>query len=249
MPIQCHILPFATADGPWNMALDESMLECSRGGLAYLRFYGWTVPTLSLGYFQRIADARAAPRWLGVPIVRRPTGGGAIWHDRELTYAIAIPPESPLGRPNTRLYRAVHQAIADVLVERGVPARRRGEGPATEPGRRVDALLCFTGRDPEDIVSNDRKLVGSAQRRRDGAILQHGSILLRRSPRIPELPGVCELVEETDSLEEWRRRLENPIVSAIGMESLSVGWPEALLQRADELDRTRYRLVDWTEAR
>lgn len=249
MPIQCHVLPFATADGPSNMALDESMLEAARDGWAYLRFYKWSVPTLSLGYFQRIADARSAARWQGTPIVRRPTGGGAIWHDRELTYAIAIPPDSPLVRPNTRLYRAVHEAIAGALAEQGIPARLRGDGAPRRPAEGVDALLCFTGRDPEDIVSEDRKLVGSSQRRRGGAVLQHGSILLRRSSLVPELPGVCDLVEESDSPEEWRGRLEDPIVAALGMEKLAVDWPEPLLRRADELDRSRYRLASWTEAR
>ncbi len=237
------------ADGPSNMALDESMLEAARDGQAYLRFYGWSVPTLSLGYFQRIADARSAVRWQGVPIVRRPTGGGAIWHDRELTYAIALPPGSALGRPNTRLYRAVHGAIAGVLAERGIPARLRGCGMPKPPLEEIDALLCFTGSDPEDIVSEGRKLVGSAQRRRGGTILQHGSILLGRSSRVPELPGVCDLVEESDSPEEWRGRLEGPIMAAIGMEPMAVSWPESLLRRADELDRSRYRPAGWTEAR
>ena len=109
------------------MALDEAMLEAvARDEAAYLRFYGWTVPTLSLGYFQRMAEVRADPRWRRRPIVRRPTGGGAIWHHHELTYALAVPAGSPLVRPNTALYRAVHGAIARVLA-----SERRDPGPPT----------------------------------------------------------------------------------------------------------------------
>ena len=141
----CLVLPYAVADGPANMALDEAMLEAAaRGEAAYLRFYGWAVPTLSLGYFQRMADVRSDPRWEGRPVVRRPTGGGAIWHHHELTYAVAVPPTSPLVRPNTALYRAVHGAIAGLLVERGIPARRRGErGPASGNRAGTSAPLLY----------------------------------------------------------------------------------------------------------
>ena len=203
-PGTIRVLPYSMADGPANMALDEAMLEASaRDGSASLRFYGWTEPTLSLGYFQRIAEVRADPRWRGRPIVRRPTGGGAIWHDHELTYAIAVPPDTPHVRPNTALYRAVHGAIAEVLASRGLPARRRGEpapGVANGPGR---PILCFTGADPEDIVGMGHKWVGSAQRRRGGAVLQHGSILLARSPVVPELIGLCDVADVPRSPEDW----------------------------------------------
>ncbi len=246
----CFILPYTCADGPANMALDEAMLEASaRDEAAYLRFYGWTVPTLSLGYFQRIAEVRAESRWRGVPIVRRPTGGGAIWHHLELTYAIAVPPGSPLTRPNTALYRAVHAAIAECLDEVGVPASRRGgEAPTHETGRERP-ILCFTGGDPEDIVSGGHKLVGSAQRRRDGAILQHGSILLARSPGVPELLGVCDVADVPGSPEYWRGRLEDRVPEAMALPPMDVGWPDPLRERALELERLRYRAPEWTEAR
>lgn len=245
------VLPYAVADGPANMALDEAMLEAAaRGEAAYLRFYGWSEPTLSLGYFQRIAQVRADPRWRGRPIVRRPTGGGAIWHHLELTYAVAVPPDSPMVRPNTALYRAVHGAIAAVLAGRGIPARRRGDvapGPPDGPDR---PLLCFTGSDPEDIVGMGHKLVGSAQRRRGGAVLQHGSVLLARSPDVPELPGICDVAEQPcGSPGDWEEPLRGRIAAALGLEPREVGMPDRLLARALELERSTYRTAAWTEAR
>src|SRR6056297_2447018 len=127
--MHCRVLPHASGDGPRNMAVDQWMLEQVLGGdgsIAMLRTYEWSVPTLSLGYFQSKAEAEADPRWRGVSIVRRATGGGAIWHDRELTYALAVPASHPMARSAKDLYRAVHGAIAGLLADRGVDARRRG---------------------------------------------------------------------------------------------------------------------------
>ncbi len=122
------------------MARDEALLDLvtREPGSAALRTYGWTEPTLSLGYFQTIAEARTDPRWRDVPIVRRPTGGGAIWHDRELTYALAVPRAHPLSRRSGELYRGVHEAIAELLHALGADARRRGE-TGRDLGRRPPA--------------------------------------------------------------------------------------------------------------
>lgn len=245
-----RVLRYAVAEGPENMATDEAMLEAAaREGSAFLRFYGWGAPTLSLGYFQRIAEVREDPRWRGRPVVRRPTGGGAIWHHHELTYAVAVPPSSPLVRPSTALYRAVHGAIAEVLVDRGLAAHRRGDlstGPGAGPDR---PFLCFTGGDPEDIVGMGHKLVGSAQRRRDGAVLQHGSVLLARSPDVPELLGICDVAELPGSPADWEEPLAWRIAAALGLEPLAVGPPDSLRDRARELERAVYRTAAWTEAR
>jgi lipoate-protein ligase A len=244
------VLPYEEAEGAANMAADEAMLEATaRGESAYLRFYSWSMPTLSLGYFQRIDRMRADPRWRRVPVVRRPTGGGAIWHHHELTYAIAIPPGSPHGRPNTALYRAVHGAIAAELAERGLPARRRGD-----PGREHEIgterpFLCFTDSDPDDIVLNGHKVVGSAQRRRVGAVLQHGSVLLARSPLAPELLGVCDVAVLPGRPDDWEGPLSRRIAAALDLRPVPVDWPTPVLERALELERTRYRSPAWTEAR
>ena len=176
------------------MALDEALLDtvAEDPSFALLRTYGWTEPTLSLGYFQPIAQAEADPRWHGVPVVRRPTGGGAIWHHHELTYALVVPAAHPLARPAAALYHAVHSALAALLRRHGVDTAPRGAAPPSPSAPRP--FLCFADRDPEDLVCQGAKIVGSAQRRRSGAILQHGSMLLRHSSFTPEFPGVGDLV-------------------------------------------------------
>src|SRR5262245_54691837 len=83
----CRLIVDGAAGGPWNMAVDETLLEsAAASGAASLRFYGWSEPTLSLGYFQRAAARQTHATSLGCPMVRRPSGGGAILHDWELTY-------------------------------------------------------------------------------------------------------------------------------------------------------------------
>jgi lipoyl(octanoyl) transferase len=244
------LLPYEEADGPANMAVDEATLEAAaRGEKAYLRFYSWAVPTLSLGYFQRMDQMRADPRWRGAPVVRRPTGGGAIWHHHELTYAIAIPPTFPHGRPNTALYRAVHGAIAGLLVERGLPAGRRGDAAGVHRSGPDRPFLCFTDSDPDDIVAKGHKVVGSAQRRRGGAVLQHGSLLLAGSPGAPELLGVCDVAELPGYPKEWEDSLARRIASALDLRLVPIDWPEPLLERSLELEHSTYRSPAWTEAR
>ncbi len=158
----CRVFPHEAADGPANMALDEALLDAvaAHGGAAYLRTYTWTVPTLSLGYFQQLALVRSDPRWRSVPIVRRLTGGGAIWHHHELTYALILPATHPSTRPHTAVYRAVHGAIARVLGELGVLVDRRAEVDPEPTEGGVRPLLCFADLDPEDLVYQGFKLVG-----------------------------------------------------------------------------------------
>src|SRR5262249_19169044 len=145
-PMQCRVFPYALADGPANMALDEALLEAVSGDptTALLRTYGWSEPTLSLGYFQTIAAVESESRWRGLPIVRRPTGGGAILHHHEITYALALPASHPLSRPAAALYRAVHSACSAVLALHGITAIPRG-GHTLRSTRRP--FLCFSDQD------------------------------------------------------------------------------------------------------
>jgi lipoate-protein ligase A len=157
------------------MALDEALLDsvAADPSMAVIRTYEWSVPTLSLGYFQSKRDFDSDPRWATVPVVRRPTGGGALWHDLELTYAVVIPGYHPLARPSRALYQSIHEAIASQIRSIGIPAARRGIAEFdAELATRPRPFLCFNDRDEEDVVFRNAKLVGSAQRRRSGAILR-----------------------------------------------------------------------------
>lgn len=161
--------------GAENMAIDETLLYAARcSGALYLRLYRWHPGTLSFGRhepaLQRYDRDRIA-RW-GWPVVRRPTGGRAVWHEQEVTYAVA----APLERWGSlrRSYRAIHALLAEALAALGVEARLAGD--ARTPG--AGAGPCFATTAGGEIVVRGRKLVGSAQVRDGSALLQHGSILL-----------------------------------------------------------------------
>jgi lipoyl(octanoyl) transferase len=249
--MQCLVLPHEAADGPANMALDEALLErvASGADTAYLRTYGWTTPTLSLGYFQRLTEIQADPRFQSVPMVRRLTGGGAIWHHHELTYALVVAANHPLARPSTGLYQTVHAAIIDALLEVGISAARRGAATGSGHVDKKRPLLCFTDTDPEDIVTVGVKVVGSAQRRRGGAVLQHGSLLLAHSSCTPELLGVCDVADESAGNHEWSDRLLARIPSAVGLRRLDAHVPTEIRARTWELQHARYENPAWTGLR
>lgn len=213
----CRILHHERADGPLNMATDLALLDAvdADPSAAVLRTYGWTEPTLSLGYFQPYALTESQARWRGVPLVRRPSGGGALWHDREITYALVIPRAHPSASRASDLYRAVHEAIARLLAEHGVAAQRRGPVDSTDRER---PFLCFADQDPEDVVVGPAKLVGSAQRRRPRAVLQHGALVLERSDATPELPGLRELAGPGLAAEPWADRLAQRLPEALGLD-------------------------------
>ncbi|MCG0239728.1 MAG: lipoate--protein ligase family protein [Firmicutes bacterium] len=169
------------ASGPRNMAIDEAILLAhSRGEVPpTLRFYGWEPPAVSIGYFQRMAgevDLEACRR-LGYGWVRRPTGGRAIFHHRELTYSVVIREELlPGGVIET--YRFLAAGLLAGLRRLGAPAEMAGgeKDPRALGGEASPA--CFDTPSAYELVVGGRKIVGSAQTRRAGTILQHGSILL-----------------------------------------------------------------------
>jgi lipoate-protein ligase A len=173
------------------MAVDEALLEAADvERVATLRFYEWSEPTLSLGYFQPVSDRNQHTASLACPFVRRSSGGGAILHDRELTYSIAMPVERHLAADAARLSLSVHEALVAALAKLGIAAvlcQETGRQKAAQP------FLCFARRAAGDLLVGDCKIAGSAQRRRRGAILQHGSVLLASSTFAPELPGLAEL--------------------------------------------------------
>lgn len=164
------------ADGAMNMARDEVHLQSTeQGARPALRLYSWKRPTLSLGAHQSAADADLhACRCLGVDLVRRPTGGGAVLHHHEVTYAVT----GRLGvDPFPRSVVAVYEVIAEALV-----AAMGRLGVVAQTVRTVSAgrapANCFGAPSSRELVAQGRKLAGSAQLRRRGAFLQHGSILL-----------------------------------------------------------------------
>jgi lipoate-protein ligase A len=230
------------------MAFDEALFEAVAAGQgATLRFYRWREPTLSLGYFQRRADREGHAASRGCPLVRRPSGGGAIVHDRELTYSLVVPECHALAAEPGRLYGAVHEAVIAALDRQGVSARLGCQAvgrPATD-----EPFLCFRRRAAGDVLLADAKIAGSAQRRRQGAVLQHGSLLLARSPAAPELPGVLQLtgirVDGPQLIQQWLAALEPRLDLRFDTGSAR----DACIRRADELAAQKYATPAWTARR
>lgn len=172
-----RLLDTPPAPGAWNMAMDEALADGVReGGAPVLRLYRWSPPCLSLGRNQPAAGRydEEALRRRGIDVVRRPTGGRAVLHSRELTYSVAVGEET-LGSPRAA-YATINRALVAGLRRLGVAAQLQ---PRTADRAPVPSLSpCF--RDPVEgeVVAAGRKLVGSAQRRDRGVLLQHGSLLL-----------------------------------------------------------------------
>lgn len=167
------------------MAVDEILMEAARSGQVTLRFYRWEPGCLSFGRNQRARDrydpVRAAAR--GVDVVRRPTGGRSVYHHRELTYSVTAPSDEWGGLRDA--YARINRALAAGLRNLGVPAEvapRERPGPAPGPTARA----CFRDPLPGEVTARGRKLIGSAQWRDRGALLQHGSLLLHNDQAIVE---------------------------------------------------------------
>jgi lipoyl(octanoyl) transferase len=192
--------------GSWNMALDWAMLrQASSESSVILRVYSWSEPTVSLGYFQNLELLNDFPTLRSLACVRRVTGGGAILHDREWTYSIAIPESTPRKGHSDELYRSVHRSIEEWLNQLGFPAKS-WESTQNPIENSEQAFMCFERRSPVDLVVAGDKVLGSAQRRTEFGLLQHGSLLNKPSLQYPSLKGLsgfresCERVCDDDRM-------------------------------------------------
>jgi len=281
------------------MAVDQALLEL--GQQPVLRLYQWNEPTLTLGYFQTARSREQHVHSSTCPLLRRSTGGGAIVHDRELTYSLILPLGS-YSQPPTQLYDIVHQAVADRLASNGLTARRHPDRPTSFEARPADAplqtqstatrngpaatqsapFLCFKRRAPGDLIvwptadqadristpyepgeyepsshgpsehePDGHKVLGSAQRKRDGAILQHGSVLLERSPHAPQLAGINDFLLSSGrpTTDEWIRELVAAISSALGWNPEPSALTDEEQEAAERLRQTRFKNAAWNLAR
>ena len=240
-----RLLPFAAADGPANMALDESLLETAASrGTASLRFYAWTEPTVSLGYFQPATVRHDVPRLAELAWVRRPTGGAAIVHHHELTYSLALPAAKAWhGEPWVCRFHKVLQAV---LADRGVSADAVG----CDGERELGPVLCFLHQTTGDLLMNGSKVAGSAQRKLRGALLQHGSLLLRRSEFAPALGGMCDLAaRDLFTPEKLADLLTVGLAADTGLGIEPGDWTAAERERAAAIRAEKYANPEWNGKR
>jgi lipoate-protein ligase A len=225
------------------MACDDAMLQAVQlSQRPILRFYRWTTPTLSLGYFQAAEPARRTfPKvdsW-----VRRPSGGAALLHHHELTYALALP-RGPHWQPagESWLIR-LHQLIQHVLLTRGIEAH------LCQNEQKFGDVLCFLHHTPGDLLLGACKIAGSAQRKQHGALLQHGGILLASSPLTPILPGIAELTGKAMEWETLRELMLEEMSKRWDVQFAEEEWSEEELAMVRERGRSRYQNPQWNEKR
>ena len=218
------------------MALDEALLDAMpRLGKPVLRFYGWTEPAASFGYFQKYAEAeRATPLR---PLIRRPTGGGIVPHDADWTYSLAFPPGHEWHRLKAEeSYRRVHEwiqaAFASLKIATELAPRCRPSTLDSRPS--THATACFAGYEKSDVLWNGKKIAGAAQRRNKLGLLIQGSV---------QPPPV------SPARTDWQKAL-----CAIGSEALGIAWLEfepddALQRRANDLVRVKYSQMKFIRKR
>jgi lipoate-protein ligase A len=256
-------------EGTLNMATDEAILEAVAAGVQRptLRLYAWEPACLSIGYAQPVQDAdeeRLAEA--GWSLVRRPTGGRAILHTDELTYAVIAPASNPhLEGGVLASYRHLSRGLIAGLQHLGVMPETRNADPVPDE-QRTDPV-CFEVPSAYEITVGGKKLIGSAQLRRQAGVLQHGSL-----PLAGDIGRIC-LVLRFENETERQARIERLRMRACTVEELlgrEVSWEEAASAlrigfakgigldfeeapltskeaiRADELRRERYVGSDWT---
>jgi lipoate-protein ligase A len=211
-----------------NMAIDEALLEATAAlALPILRFYGWTEPAASFGYFQHYSDVERGT--LLRPLVRRPTGGGIVPHDRDWTYSAVFPPAHPwYGYPAVESYHEIHEWIRRAFVLLNVPTELAGEA------RKAAAGQCFVGHEKSDLLWRGQKIAGAAQRRTKCGLLIQGSVQ----------PPPLAL-----NRKDWQTAMLQAIPSevAVGWEALvSSG---ALSRHAHQLAQAKYSQASYNQKR
>jgi len=231
--------------GVMNMAIDEAMLQsAAEEGVTSLRFYTWEAPTLSLGYFQRAVHRADHEASQNCPWLRRASGGGAIMHDRELTYSFAMPSDSRFGDSEI-YYLAFHETLVEVLRDMRIDATVHPPDAVVSD----EAFLCFQRRASGDVILGGSKIAGSAQRRWKNALLQHGSVLLAKSAYAPELPGLQELSDfakyPLELARNWCQKLQSQLKADFTPSRLT----DREISRVDEINLGKFSAESWRARR
>ena len=213
------LLESGPGDYALNMGLDEALLEAMpRLERPILRFYGWTQPAVSFGYFQHHAEVERLTHLR--PIVRRPTAGGIVPHDADWTYSLVVPPSHQwysLAAKDS--YRRMHEWIQAAYAKLEI-------GTIIAPAaRKVQAGQCFLGYEESDLLWQGKKIAGAAQRRRRDGLLIQGSIQ-------PPTLGIARAV--------WQRAMCETGSAAFGIRWLEFEPDELITERAQLLARQKY---------
>src|SRR5271154_4376472 len=164
------LLNSGKCDAAFNMALDEALLEnVSQLGKPVLRFYGWTEPAATFGYFQKFSEVERATSLR--PLIRRPTGGGIVPHDADWTYSAVFPPGHEWHFLKAEeSYRRIHEWLRQAFAELKIETELAPDKKKSLPGQ------CFAGHEKFDLLWRGQKIAGAAQRRNKSGLLIQGSV-------------------------------------------------------------------------
>ena len=256
-----QLLDTGVRHAAWNMAIDEALLQLAEfEKTPVLRFYGWEAPTLSLGYFQSVneVDLDECER-LEFDWVRRPTGGRAVLHDRELTYSFVGPIEL-LADSVEKSYEILSEALALGLGELGLPAELTQRRPDSRAEKNP---VCFVAPAYAELTIQGKKVIGSAQMRTKRAVLQHGSIPLslnyEKLVRVFRLKqsedtlrllheksaGLEEFLNSTRSLEELKHAIQTGFERRFESKFKSISLREPVAELACKLFAEKYSTRAW----
>lgn len=238
--------------GPWNMALDHALAEANPPGEGVLRLYRWWPHTISFGRNEPargLYDLEAAAG-AGLGFVRRPTGGRAVLHAHEVTYCAVLPLRALGGLRGA--YVRINEGLVEGLRALGCPAEVVSGGSALPPG----AGPCFQAPAPGEVTLGGRKLVGSAQVRVGGSILQHGSVILSGDQSAisrlsggagdPSPPATLGEAVGERGWDEVARALAEGLALALGGGWRQGGVTTSEADRARSLESGRYATDAWT---
>jgi lipoate-protein ligase A len=211
--------------GAWNMAIDRALMESVAEGVSppTLRFYQWQPPALSLGKGQPIDVVdRDRCRADGIDVVRRPTGGWAILHTGELTYAVAAHADEPaVAGPLLEAYKTLSAGLVAGLRRLGLPAE---QAPQPEASAKEGLVACFAVPYNNEITVRGLKLMGSAQARSQRRLLQHGSLPLRGD--VSRVVDYLAFADDSER-ETLRRQLREHATTASAIAGRTIDFPEA----------------------
>ncbi|MEC8252094.1 MAG: hypothetical protein VX044_02695 [Planctomycetota bacterium] len=219
------------------MAVDGALLAAATAPT--LRLYAWRPHAVSLGYFQALSDFDDLPP--GTSVVRRTTGGGAIFHGDELTYSLALD-AAALPKELAASYALVHDAIVSALASLGVSCQRAREGSMSA---RPEDRWCFAHPVQGDLLTDRGKLCGSAQRRERGRVLHHGSLVIERPAATPFVAAIADQVPPTARLRRGlHEAVTREIAAALEMEPCHGKLDEHESQLAERLEREVFGAKD-----
>jgi lipoyl(octanoyl) transferase len=252
----------------FNMALDEAISVALKNNASppTLRLYGWEMPSVSIGYFQKISDIDTGYCLRNnIPVVRRLTGGRAILHGKELTYSFSVRTEGRFSKGLLDSYKKIGTALSLALSQTGISTEMNlSKLPAKSksPGIRSKSPLCFQSTSYGEVTAGNKKIIGSAQKRWPGALLQQGSVPLvidtyglTRIFRLScvrgadELPSGLEEIVPGTNVERLKESIRRSFEETFEVQLIPSSATKEEVSLAMQLEAQKYLSHAWTFGR